>query len=298
MIYEITPQILIVLSLAGIIVILGRKINVVGELPISSATEEGLKRTKRISTQSFGLVAKASGSFLFNGLKKFPHYLKIILISLGRAIAKTASFIMKRRKLISEKIEARKSEKAIVQPEEVEEKAEEKNEEAFSVTFTKEEHKDPAPKPSANTFYIKERPIVDANQDLLTQARYFAKIKNFTEAENLCIEFIKDNPKNCEVYKILGEIYFHQGNFEDARKSFQYALKKGIADDDVYQKLGLAYTEEGKTGEAIKIYERALKNTTHKECFYKELVRIYRAAGENKKASEVYEKLMAESRDS
>lgn len=61
--------------------------------------------------------------------------------------------------------------------------------------------------------------------DLVIQAKKFFKKKDFSQAEDLLIKAIQNNPKNIEAYRIIGEIYLEKGNLKDAKEVFEQILK-------------------------------------------------------------------------
>jgi len=289
MIYEIIPQLAIVLGLAGIIVVLGRKIPEARELKIE------------MPAGSLSLRQKTGAVF-----RKIPRHSLIAIAEIGKKSRQIASFSfhLARRGILF------LGQKIKIAREKRKEKREKKMAQISAAALEKEAMK-PKPesglladgeiklkretsfKPLAKRKERKEKARLDL-EELLREAEDYVKLKSFQEAEKICFTIIRRNSKNAQVYKILGNLYFSQNNFSDAENSFREALKRGIDEIDVYKKLGLAYTEEGRIKEAEKIYYRALKNNKAKEYFYLELAKMYRHQNNAAAALKVYEDLARE----
>ena len=56
---------------------------------------------------------------------------------------------------------------------------------------------------------------------------------SFIQQEKNILEEIKANPRDMELYKKLGFLYFEYKNYEDALNSFQQAIKLGCKDEKV-----------------------------------------------------------------
>lgn len=294
MIYEIIPQFVIVLALAGIVVILGRKLPEVRELKID-AVSEPRKNRKTIST-----VLKAGlpriGYLILSIARKGGGAAKKFLVLCGRGLKALGGGIkglIEARRENRQKM-PRQNEK--IQQEEILTRTGEEQEARRSIM----------PKPFMSKGFearevkveIPSAPLEREEQEalsleeLLTDAQNAVKIKHFKAAEKICFSVIRKSPKNAQVYKVLGTLYFEQGNFRDAESSFREALKRGADEIDVYRKLGFAYTEEGKMKEAEKIYRRAIKKNRSKEYFYLELGKMYRNQNNIDKTVRTYEELV------
>lgn len=286
MIYEIIPQLAIVLGLAGIIVILGRKIPEARELKIE------------MPPASLSLRQSMTAA-----LKKIPRYSLIAIAGAGKKLRQAASFIFnlaqrgilflgrKVKTAAEERKEKRKQKMAQVSAASFQEETDAReSENIFLADKSAEVKKEIFFKPLAKR---KAAARLDL-EELLREAENYVKLERFQKAEEVCFEIIRKNPKEAQVYKILGNLYFVQNNFSDAENSFREALKRGIDETDVYKKLGLAYTEEGRIKEAEKIYRRALRNKKAKEYFYLELAKMYRNQNNAAAAIKVYENLARE----
>ncbi|MDP2918367.1 MAG: tetratricopeptide repeat protein [bacterium] len=283
MTYEIIPQLAIILGLAGIIVILGRKIPQTRELKIE------------MPAASLSLREKTG-----TALKKVPRYGLAAIIGGGKKLRQAASFsfnlarrgilfLGRKIKMAKEKAEEKRRAKKAAQiqaasPVPAEEAGAQRLAEAKKEIYFK---------PLAKRKERKAAARLDL-EELLRQAQNYVRLGRLEEAEKICFAIIRRNSKNAQVYKILGNLYFAKDNFPDAENSFREALKRGIDEIDVYKKLGLAYTEEGRIKEAEKIYHRALKNKKAKEYFYLELGKMYRNQNNASAALKIYEDLARE----
>ncbi len=289
MTYEIIPQFGVVLALVGIIVILGRKIPEVRELKIDAISVPKRNR-KRFLAVLKGSLPRL-GYFILSAFKGSGRMIVQLFVLSGRGFkilgSRMRNFLEKRKK----------NREVRQQKEEVQEKTILRESNSLRIMpglkerkpFSSQKLKIKEVRIEAHSAPL-EREELNIEQ-LLTDAENAVRLKHFQAAEKLCFSIIRKNPKNAQVYKILGNLYFAEGNFRDAEASFRAALKRGADSTDLYRKLGLAYTEEGRTKEAEKIYRRAIKNNRTKEYFYLELGKIYRNQNNVDKALRIYEEL-------
>ncbi len=315
MLQEIIPQSAIVLSLVGIIIILGRKFPKVCALKIeerAKAPEVKIKFSQRLRA---GLGQ--GGIILGRCFKQIAALFYLIAQGLSK---KLAAWRQGHRTKALERQEKKKAEAALktankhqkeapvpaapVRVPEPEPKPLERRRAVFSARrvppFEKTALPASAPwsRPKIAVPSIKRERTLPMHSwsvdELLTEAGKFATLKRFDQAESLCLAAVRKNPHLARVYKILGNIYFEQKNFEDARRSFREALKRGTDEIEVYKKLGFSYIECDKYKEAIRVYRQAVKNNRAKEYFYLELGKIYRETQQREKAIAVYEDLVRE----
>lgn len=293
MIYEIVPQLVIVLSLIGIIIILGKKLPAVRDSEITVVVKFPTKKRKILRFGPF--------------FKKIGHYL---VVALGQ-IAKGMRFLGRRGNFVLEKVgakirekrqkkaQSREAKKKALIPGKIQTKE-------IKLTLRKIEkpkltREFPSPKDRgknkrARLKVISVTPFKEqlSGEELLTRAIGLVKIERFSQAEAMCLDVIRKDPHNIRVYKVLGDLYLKQGNFQDAASSFREALKRGLSEVEIYKKLGVSYLEQGKTREAVRVYRRALTQKLAKEYFYLELGKVYRQRNEIEKAIQVYENLVRE----
>lgn len=307
---EIIPQSAIILSLVGIIVILGRKFPKACELKIE-ATPKREKGDKKFFAQ-LGLGFKKARSLFFQGAKVGGRFLYFA----GGAIGRKSVSAWRQHRVKAQARKAKKERERALASKEMPQPKVTPPRETPKETKEKPPSKKPAPKMPPLVRPTLERTLpqprltqrlvkakiaqapakmedLDIDQ-LLTRAQRFAKVKSFGQAEKMCLEVIRKDSHVSRVYKILGCIYFQQGNFDDAQRSLREALKRGIDEIDVYKKLGQCYVQGDKSKEAIKIYRRAIKNNRAKEYFYLELGKILRNSGQQDKAIRAYQDLVRE----
>lgn len=303
MVYAIFPQLVIVLSLLGIIVILGRKLPKVKNLDVIVKTPIQKKEARDLS-KSFRLTFKKLGSFFVIFATKLGRAAKVlfgkIIKTLGRSKDSLGKIWVKKKRQktaspdfkgqeIKQELQADVAKKPLATPES--QKAESKSQKPS--VFKRRM----SGKVSPSRFKIKGRLPQDQSlsaDELLTRAQKLARMERLDEAESTCIDMIYKDPNNIQVYKILGNVYLKQGNIQDAESSFKEALRRGAQEIEIYKKLGSLYTDQGKIKEAIRIYRRAIKNKLAKEYFYLELGRAYRKRGQFGKAVQIYEDLVRE----
>jgi len=88
--------------------------------------------------------------------------------------------------------------------------------------------------------------------------------ENFEEKEKNLIKIIEFDSKNIEAFLELGELYFENKKYEEAKQAFAHVLKL-LADDDIekqakiYYDLSLIYKETGENDEARETIKMATK---------------------------------------
>jgi hypothetical protein len=92
--------------------------------------------------------------------------------------------------------------------------------------------------------YKKAQEYLKENKFLLEEAIYELKIAS------------QDSLLVFDCYKLLGEIYATGGNFEEAKRAFEFALERNPSDIEVKRKLALAYYRNGEFTKSLELYER------------------------------------------
>lgn len=174
--FNLFPQLIILLSLVAIIVILIRRIPRLKEIKIEERQKE--KTTHPLLYKSFNI------------LKKLLTILKNFSLNIFKKLYQRVKEI-KERKETKPKTEKEVKELVI------------------------------APLPAEKTKAVPYDEIIG----LLEKAAKFFGSGNFSEAEKTYIEIIKKDSKNARAYKGLGNLYLKQGNFKDAKSSFEQVLK-------------------------------------------------------------------------
>lgn len=98
------------------------------------------------------------------------------------------------------------------------------------------------------------------NAHVYTTLGYFYILKNdYDKAMEYSKKAIDDNPEHAAAWDNVGQIYFRQDNYSDARASFEKALKyKGDMVDSLYY-LGLIYEKDGEPDKAFECFSKAKK---------------------------------------
>ena len=98
-------------------------------------------------------------------------------------------------------------------------------------------------------------------QSLFTLLREGDSARNhgdFETAENKYITAIRIDSKNAEAYRGLADVYFKQGQIDEALETYKFILQLDSSDDEVLVKLGDIYDKKGDIKEAIDYYQRAV----------------------------------------
>ncbi|MFZ2190353.1 MAG: tetratricopeptide repeat protein [Candidatus Magasanikiibacteriota bacterium] len=95
-------------------------------------------------------------------------------------------------------------------------------------------------------------------KDLIQDGEYSLNQKDLETAEKKFIAAIRIDPKSIDAYYGLGNVYFEQGQTEEAIETFQFILQMDGTDLRTLVKMG--EIEEGKNniGKAVEYYERTL----------------------------------------
>ena len=88
-------------------------------------------------------------------------------------------------------------------------------------------------------------------------ANIFLKIGYLSEAKNICLEIINDNPSSVSPYIILGSIYLDE-NLEESIKFFNLALENSSDSIEAINGLGIAYFKNNNLILAKKYFNIAL----------------------------------------
>lgn len=95
------------------------------------------------------------------------------------------------------------------------------------------------------------------NDDLFQAATEYFREDNYSQAEPLLNQLILQNKKSPEVFQMLGTIYYDQGKFNKAIRSFKRALELDPAYTDASVGLSIILNDLGRYEEGRKIFEEA-----------------------------------------
>jgi tetratricopeptide (TPR) repeat protein/peroxiredoxin len=119
----------------------------------------------------------------------------------------------------------------------------------------------------------------------------------FDQAEVSFRLALRDNPSSAEALYGLGSVYLKQQKAEDARKSFERAIKLRASYPDTlpnaWNNLGLLATREGRTAEAIPYFQEALRLSPDHLIALENLGNAYRQEKRWDEARKVLERAVA-----
>jgi len=95
--------------------------------------------------------------------------------------------------------------------------------------------------------------------ELLKQAEDAFGQKNYTQAESIYRQIIKNNPNHAESYLWLGTALSIQGKLDEAITSLRQAIQLDPKSAIAYHSLGNALRNQGKLDEAIASYRQAIQ---------------------------------------
>lgn len=97
----------------------------------------------------------------------------------------------------------------------------------------------------------------DEHLELLESAREFFKQSQYKPAETILNQLILKNVKHPELFHMLGTIYYDQGKFSKAIRSFRRALEIDPAFTDASVGLSIILNDLGRYDEGRKVFEEA-----------------------------------------
>jgi Flp pilus assembly protein TadD len=103
----------------------------------------------------------------------------------------------------------------------------------------------------------------DYGRNNLSLGSVFFQRENFEQSERYFELALRDDPTSAEAYYGLGSVYLKKNRAQEARASFEKAVKLTAAYPDTrpnaWNNLGLLDTREGRTADAIACFDEALK---------------------------------------
>ena len=143
-----------------------------------------------------------------------------------------------------------------------------------------------------------------STDELLSAAREYFQENKYSLAEPLLNQLILKNGKSPEVFHMLGTVYYDQGKFNKAIRSFRRALELDPAYTDASVGLSIILNDLGRYDDGRKVFEDAqkiLKTKTAEEDPYMnekfavkhdELGELYLHAGRGRDALEQFYKAL------
>lgn len=202
--FELLPQILIIVSIAGIIFVVARKIPSLSQIPedIKISDVSGARK-KKIKTPNFiNKLWLKTKSFRYSEYfhktlelsEKILRKLKVVFLKLENRAADWAELL----KAQSQKVRIRR--------------------EGIGIQINPEPEKDIESK------IVHSSSIADSAEEL-------------NKLEEKFIAAIAKNPRDIKAYKELGGLYIKKNNISDAREAFQQVLRLDRFDKDVEKQL-------------------------------------------------------------
>ena len=96
-------------------------------------------------------------------------------------------------------------------------------------------------------------------EELLKQGVDAFGQQNYTQAESIYRQIIKNNPRHAESYLWLGVTLYRQGKLDEAITNYQKAIQLDPKSANAYYNLGVALRNQGKLEEAITNYQKAIQ---------------------------------------
>ena len=262
---------IIIGSLLGILIILGRKIPALAQLSENEVAilrkKRGILRKTAVSIKKIDYdsykkgiarTSKIGWQFVKKGLTCAGNYLKIALrwtfiklkalgriigrgfVKLGRIIKSIfGNLVSGTRGKLSDWQKARTEEQKI----QAQEEDKEEDDESFDIKRVSADYFEPSLK--EETPQISEADIIEAElADKKTSVQLkkekvldLSELEKPLQEEQEIIDIIVKNPKNIIAYKALGLFYYKQRNYKDAKASLKTAIKLGSSDKNVQEVL-------------------------------------------------------------
>ena len=126
--------------------------------------------------------------------------------------------------------------------------------------------------------------------ELLKQAADAYGQQNYTQAESICRQIIKNNPHHANAYLCLGLTFYYRGKLEEAITYYQKAIQLDPQSASAYTNLGIALRDQGKLEEAITYCQKAIQLDPQSASAYNSLGIVLRDQGKLEEAITYYQK--------
>tara|TARA_Y100001970_G_scaffold283841_1_gene399942 strand:- start:1436 stop:3223 length:1788 start_codon:yes stop_codon:yes gene_type:complete len=125
------------------------------------------------------------------------------------------------------------------------------------------------------------------------KAFVFYKLNRIKESKEICIFYLKKNPKDLVSLNIIGQCFFHEGKYNESVKIFDKILEIDPKNLSALNSLGRTYHEKREAIKAEKYYLRALE--INKLSFYvlNNIAGFYREELNYEKAINYYEQALS-----
>jgi len=136
-----------------------------------------------------------------------------------------------------------------------------------------------------------EREQVDQKTtSLVWQGRELLAAEKYADAERKFIDAITLDPRDVDAYQALGELYWAQGELDQARETYEYILKLNSDNFNAYSHLGNIALRQGKLEAARDYHRRSVELDTQAAIHHLELGSVYRELGNEAEAYECFNK--------
>ena len=113
--------------------------------------------------------------------------------------------------------------------------------------------------------------------ELLGHARDAMKKRSYREAERLLVEALSHDGKNVEAYRLLGELYFDEKNFPQAKSTYEFILKLSPDNEEAIAALAKIAKLAGDLSEARDLYLKAITLNDKEPYYFLELGMIFKS---------------------
>lgn len=111
---------------------------------------------------------------------------------------------------------------------------------------------------------------------LFSEAEDLRKQNELSLAEKKFIEIIGLDSKNIKAFKELGQLYFEQKSFEEAKQTFEHILRLKEGDQEIFDNLAQIAKEKGDLNEARDEYLKSLEINRESAETYYNLALVYK----------------------
>jgi tetratricopeptide (TPR) repeat protein len=148
-------------------------------------------------------------------------------------------------------------------------------------------------KDAVTTGYASQQPSTSASAPQIPQltpetiADLLAVHQKYLEA---ITAYQKLNPKTARIYNKIGAAYEHLSMDDDAKASFERALKMDKKFAEAYNNLGTVYYREKDYGRAERLYKKAINLNNTNAAVYSNLGALYLARNKFQDGAEAYQR--------
>lgn len=139
---------------------------------------------------------------------------------------------------------------------------------------------------------VKLGKIKEAIQQFKDLAEEYISVEKYEEVKNIIKNLIRIAPNDVDSYRIMGDMHFKQGSFDQAEKYYRDVLKREISNVIALIKLGDTLSKKGDQTSAVIAYRKVIKIDPNAPEPYEFLVEIDSVKENKKEAISFYDKLV------